>query len=74
MNFPGLPHNNSAPNFKYLDKCEYKNCIFTCDKSQASTADAFFFHLTDVHSELVKNRLAKEKLFSTCKNLFLIIE
>ena len=64
MNFPGLPHKEGAPNFQHLDKCEYQNCVFSCDKSEASTADALLFHLTDVHGELVNNRLAKNKLYS----------
>ena len=63
MNFPGMPYKKGAPNFHFLDKCEYQNCIFSCDKSEASTADALLFHLTDVQQELVTDRLAKNKLF-----------
>ena len=55
--FCGLP--NNLPK-----KCAYTNCVFTCDKSLASEADALLMHLTDVQSELNQNKEAKQTLLS----------
>jgi len=54
MGFAGKPALNGAPEFDYLNTCLYKNCIFTCDKSELNDADALLMHLTDVYTELIK--------------------
>jgi hypothetical protein len=38
--------------FSLLDKCFYKNCLFTCDKRLARRADALLFHAQDLAREL----------------------
>jgi glycoprotein 3-alpha-L-fucosyltransferase len=45
--------NKKTTNRRYnlLDNCEYKNCFFTCDKSQVSTANALLFHDYDLMNE-----------------------
>ena len=35
----------------YIRQCPYKNCRFTCDKTQIKHADALLFHESDVKSE-----------------------
>lgn len=40
--------------YDLLDKCAYKNCYFTCDKSMAPAADALLFHLTDLEERVKK--------------------
>jgi hypothetical protein len=42
---------NAAP-FTQLDKCAYKNCLFSCDKSLAKQADAVLFHYTDLKNNI----------------------
>ncbi len=65
MGFPGKPATNGAPDFDYLDTCLYKNCMFTCDKSQLNEADALLMHLTDVFSELISVPEALDELTKT---------
>jgi len=41
----------------YPDKCLYKNCRFTCDKSTIYTADALLFHDFDLNQVSIEERI-----------------
>ena len=34
-----------------IEKCEYSNCLYTCDKSRLKDADALLFHQRDLETE-----------------------
>lgn len=63
MSFPGNKKEGHKE-FHFLDTCAYTNCRFTCNKSLASSADAFLTHLTDVESELNQHSAARDAFFS----------
>ena len=35
----------------YIEECKYKNCYFTCDKSNMNKSDAMIFHESDIYNE-----------------------
>ena len=48
----GNEKNNNNNKFEILDKCEYTNCFFTCDKSFTQQSDVVLFHGTDLELEI----------------------
>ena len=38
----------------YVNECKYKNCYFTCEKNETSSADALLFHESDLKM-IIKN-------------------
>ncbi|RNA33751.1 Alpha-(1-3)-fucosyltransferase 6-like [Brachionus plicatilis] len=45
----------SNARYTLMDKCLYKNCFFSCDKSLAMQSDALLFHTTDLGHENSEN-------------------
>jgi hypothetical protein len=41
-----------AANYQLLEKCAFRNCLFSCDKSLSEHADALLFHDTDLKTEI----------------------
>lgn len=42
----------SNARYTLMDKCLYKNCFFSCDKSLAMQSDALLFHTTDLVNQV----------------------
>jgi hypothetical protein len=52
----------------YSDKCLYKNCVFTCDKSNVYTADALLFHDFDLNQLSIEDRIFSKYTLSKSKS------
>lgn len=52
----------------YLDECPYKNCRFSCDKSQIYQADALMFHESDMPRVTVENMVFLKRTLSRHRN------
>ena len=45
----------------YLSQCPYKNCLFTCDKRKAFSADALLFHEADLVKQSIEESIFLKK-------------
>ena len=48
--------NKNNKRYNLLEKCAFKNCFFTCEKSFRNEADALLFHSSDLTNEIQKNK------------------
>lgn len=65
----GVKDYQYAKNKLYLEQCPYKNCLFTCDKSDLSRSDVIMFHMGDLLGDMKKNQAYFQQLQSNIGHL-----
>lgn len=62
-----LQHYNENQTYDHLDKCKFKNCLFTCDKEWLFEADAVVFNQADLDDEYKNSKILFE-MFKLTRN------